>query len=180
MLLTMKKQSQCLEDNMSTGYLPKLIELAGGEIFGRTRLQKLVYLLDQIGEESGFRYSYHHYGPYSEQLSKEIDIERWVKKSIIEEVRKRASDGAEYSVFKAAINDDFSHLAKLKKEKASSILSELNSQTSVVLELAATIHWLRSQEKLQDWEKELRVRKGSKIENGRAEKAKALLENIGL
>lgn len=42
-----------------------------GTIFGRIRLQKLVYLLQQEGVAgaSEFTFFYHHYGPYSEDLA---------------------------------------------------------------------------------------------------------------
>ena len=34
--------------------VPSLILAAGGEVVGKVRLQKIVYLLDQIGLNSGF------------------------------------------------------------------------------------------------------------------------------
>ena len=45
-----------------------LVLLAGGELTGRVRLQKIMYLLDHKGMESGAGYFYYHYGPYSEDL----------------------------------------------------------------------------------------------------------------
>ena len=49
--------------------LQALLMEAGGQITGKVRFQKIVYLLDQLGFESGFDFEYHHYGPYSEGLS---------------------------------------------------------------------------------------------------------------
>jgi len=43
--------------------LQHLLKAADGELVGKVRLQKTVYLLDQIGMGSGFTYEYHHYGP---------------------------------------------------------------------------------------------------------------------
>jgi uncharacterized protein len=47
----------------------QIISLAGGEIIGSTRLQKIGCLLDLVGAGVGFEFSYHIYGPYSEELN---------------------------------------------------------------------------------------------------------------
>ena len=52
--------------------IPSLVVAAGGEIVGKIRLQKVVYLLDQMGLNSGFSYQYFHYGPYSEDLAERV------------------------------------------------------------------------------------------------------------
>ena len=41
----------------------KVIELNGGELIGRTRLQKTFYFLERLGVGFGFDFQYHHYGP---------------------------------------------------------------------------------------------------------------------
>lgn len=48
---------------------------ACGKIDGRKKLQKIVYLLQQMGHEGDFpqEFGYLHYGPYSRQLSSEVD-----------------------------------------------------------------------------------------------------------
>lgn len=43
------------------------------QIIGRKKLQKVVYLLQQIGVPYTEKFSYHHYGPYSAELQAEID-----------------------------------------------------------------------------------------------------------
>ena len=40
-----------------------IVAATGGRLVSRVRLQKLAYLLDQLGARSGFNYIYHHYGP---------------------------------------------------------------------------------------------------------------------
>lgn len=50
--------------------LRKLVEVAG-ELEGRVRVQKTLYLLQCLGatEVSGVPFRYHHYGPYSELVA---------------------------------------------------------------------------------------------------------------
>ena len=46
-----------------------LIALYGGELVGRTRLQKQAYLLHRCGGQFQLNFVYHHYGPYSFDLA---------------------------------------------------------------------------------------------------------------
>ena len=46
-----------------------LIALHGGQVVGRTRLQKRTYLLHRCGGDFGLNFVYHHYGPYSFDLA---------------------------------------------------------------------------------------------------------------
>ena len=81
--------------------IPSLLNAAGGAIVGKVRLQKIVYLLDQMGMNSGYSYEYHHYGPYSAELADSVDED--VVFGQIEEVsQRRASDGVPYSVFRVS------------------------------------------------------------------------------
>ena len=76
-----------------------LLKAAGGQLVGRVRLQKVVYLLDQLGLESGFRYDYHHYGPFSRDLDNAVaDAEAFGL--VDEKFGRRQVDGARYSIFK--------------------------------------------------------------------------------
>ena len=44
-----------------------IVRAAGGRVVGRTRLQKIGYLLELAGLGEGFPYAYRYYGPYSEE-----------------------------------------------------------------------------------------------------------------
>ena len=71
------------------------VALSGGELVGRIRMQKVVYLLDQLGMRSGATFEYHHYGPYSEAVSDAVtDAKFWGH--LTEVVSFRVSDGAPY------------------------------------------------------------------------------------
>jgi phage regulator Rha-like protein len=50
----------------------------------------------------------------------------------------------------------------------------------MVLELAATIHWLAFVERFDDWREELLKRKGAKTEQGRSDDALRLLAELNI
>lgn len=151
------------------------------KVFGKIRLQKIFYLLDQLGLNSGFSYSYHHYGPYSEDLSDTLFFAEFVD-GVIKESQGQTKLGNVYSVFSLSeIADQLpSDVGKLPADKISDLVNVLEAPTSVVIELAATIHWLLRKEKIAEWEVELKTRKAGKATDSNIEKALALLDDIGL
>lgn len=156
-------------------YVADLVCAAGGKLISRIRLQKIAYLLDQLGAESGFGYSYYHYGPYSKDLDSAIlDAEAF---NLVEErFEYRKTDGARYSIF----THKGAQPKLIYNERLRSIAKQLSSVNVTVLELAATAHWLANVEKIADWTSEIRRRKGSKTEGGRLAEATKLLSNYGL
>ncbi len=156
-----------------------ILAAAGGSLTGRVRLQKAVYLLDQLGFGSGLSFDYHHYGPYSRDLDNATaDAKAF---GLIEErFEQRQSDGATFSIFslKGEPKEDAYGALGAKKVRE---LTRLFAETNVtVLELAATIHWLCRVEKSPDWRSEITKRKGVKVQGGRLEKAIDLLSQLKL
>jgi len=157
-------------------FVQALIKAADGELVGRVRLQKIAYLLQQLGVEEAARldWSYHHYGPYSRQVDNGLVFAELF--GVIEEERRpRASDGALYSIFHLREEAEAEPSEKMKQ-----LVQRLKNENSIVLELAATAHWLSEVEKVDDWEQEICRRKTWKVEDGRLEQALALLKELGL
>lgn len=158
-----------------------VLQAAGGEIVGKIRFQKIVYLLEQLGLKSGLPFSYHHYGPYSEELANDIDFSQIIDGSISEEPRT-TSNGFTFTAYKLmpAFSSARERVGDLDFINAQNLVSRMKSETSVVIELAATIHWLKEKEKVSDWEAELVRRKTSKATSENISRAKDLLEKVGL
>ena len=158
-----------------------LLKAAGGEMVGRVRLQKATYLLDRLGLESGFRYSYHHYGPFSRDLDNAV-ADAQAFGLVAEEFGRRQVDGARYSIFEL-IADEFEMPAKigqLDEARLAGHLQMFARANITVLELAATANWLVEEEGQDDWQEALRRCKGPKVEGGRLGRAEALLREVGL
>lgn len=159
-----------------------LISALGGTVVGKIRLQKIVYLLDQLGLDSGFDFDYHHYGPYSADLAESVDFNVLVG-DLSEEQRRRQSDGVPYAVFVSSPRlvefkgERMGDLSWGDIEKYSSLFSKYSATT---LELAATAFWLAHEEQVVDWRVELVHRKGVKTQNGRVDQATQLLDELGL
>lgn len=160
--------------------VPSLVLAAGGEIVGKIRLQKVVYLLDQMGLDSGFSYEYFHYGPYSEDLAEQVEDDV-VFGYLAANKRRRVSDGVPYVSYSAESSGEGESLGThMPTGRVHSALVEMQRRSATVLELAATIHWLATIEGISDWKTELIRRKGSKTHNGRDGQALDLLRILGL
>lgn len=156
-----------------------VIAAAGGRIVGRIRLQKVLYLLDQLGLNSGFTYEYHHYGPYSDELFQAVDFAKAFD-LIDERIENRKSDGVRYSIFELKGDISVSPFDDLGMPKIQGALTLMNGVNATVLELAATAHFLERFERRDDWKDEIVRRKGIKTEGGRLDRAIELLKELNL
>ena len=75
----------------------RIVQDAGGELVGRTRLQKVAFLMQLAGFDQSFSFEYRHYGPYSEDLSEAMDIA--VLLGPVDEVERVADWGGRYSIY---------------------------------------------------------------------------------
>jgi uncharacterized protein YwgA len=141
-----------------------IIADAGGKIVGRTRLQKIAYLLEVAGVGDDFHFDYHHYGPYSEDLTRAASLAHQAEKICEEE--KTTNWGGFYSIYTtepSAENNEIRQRLAKTAEKAD----------AVVLELAATAAYFAKDGKSDPWE-ETKMRKPDKAERGRLAEAKKL------
>jgi uncharacterized protein YwgA len=158
----------------------QILAAGGDEIVGRIRFQKIAYLLEQKGMHADLWFTYHHYGPFCRDLGEALDWE--VALNRVDEERVPVSSGSAYSILR--LNDgvevDRSTVGKLPMEEAGRLVGRLKREPSVVLELAATIHWLKDAEKSTNWREELKRRKTVKATDANIARAEATLRDLGL
>lgn len=162
--------------------IAQTVALAGGKVTGRVRLQKIIYLLNRKGLEGDFAFSYHYYGPFSRAVDEAIsDAKAFC--GLREKTDWRASDGAPFSVFNLSQPDQCRPAASLggiPVSRAEKDIAAMVVIPSTVIEIAATIDWLRHREGVPDWRAELIRRKGAKAGGGRIEQALTLLKKLEL
>ncbi|GBQ99551.1 hypothetical protein AA23498_3492 [Acetobacter nitrogenifigens DSM 23921 = NBRC 105050] len=141
----------------------QIIGDAGGELVGRTRLQKIAYLSQLAGFGEEFEFEYRHYGPFSEGLAQGMDIA--VALGYVVEEERQASWGGKYSIFKICGQDSPATTER------SLFVKTAKSINAIELELAATAAFLFVAEHRSDPWAETRRRKPEKAANGRIEQA---------
>jgi uncharacterized protein len=157
-----------------------VVAAAGGQLTSRVRLQKSVYLLDQLGLGTKFDYEYYHYGPYSRDLDNATKDAKALG-LLDESYGSRKRDGAQYSIFTAKNADSKEQVfGSLAVGRAKELMTTFVKTNVTVLELAATIDWLWRFEGCRDWRSEVQKRKGVKAKPERLEQAIELLGTLGL
>ena len=161
-----------------------LIALHGGELVGRTRLQKEAYLLHRCGANFGLGFTYHHYGPYSFDLAEGLTDALAEERITIEE--RPGRHRVPYAIFRSKNRVERpTHLGRLSADEAHAQLQKMDKISDIVLELAATVVFLRDEWDYYDKGKtdaveETKARKPLKATEERIAKAIALLRYLGL
>jgi uncharacterized protein YwgA len=145
-----------------------IIADAGGQIVGRTKLQKIAYLLEVAGKGDGFHFDYHHYGPYSEDLTRAASIASMT--GDISEKEQSTNWGGFYSIYTTSTSSQ-------KNGVRQRLVKTAAKANSVVLELAATAVYFAKNGESDPW-KETERRKPDKAEGGRLDEAKILYEDL--
>lgn len=133
-----------------------------GEVVGKTRLQKMAYLLEISGLGCGFAFEYRHYGPYSEELADGLENAQFSNLLIEEE--HTAKWGGTYSVFKAVSKAPEAEVQTARKK----ILALGMTANPISLELAATAAFLANEGERDPW---------AETERRKPEKAAKWLQN---
>jgi uncharacterized protein len=134
--------------NMLHGLL-QLIEANGGKIDSRIRIQKESYLLaasgfDLISTES---FSYHHYGPFSRELSDCLQFAVSVE-LLTETVAPGANDGTKYEYSLSQAGQKYLEDAGKVDDRHAKLVRICSQQHWRTLELAATSLFLQKRDEL--------------------------------
>jgi uncharacterized protein len=149
-----------------------LISLNGGQLIGKTRLQKSAYFLEAKGTGFGFDFDYYHFGPYSEELADSTDDACALK--LVEVDWKVSQAGTRYAVFCSTHSAPDTALDNQRRK----VLDVLKNYSAVEVELAATADFLKQNGFKKDPWAETYRRKAAKVNEVRAERAKLLLQEV--
>jgi uncharacterized protein YwgA len=145
-----------------------------GKVFGRTRLQKTMKLLQRCGFPTSYDYTIYFYGPYSEDLHAELGF--LSSCGLVSQEERKTKDGDCYYTITA---NEGATLPEIENYRP--LIGQLEKTTSVVLELAATYDAFRELGcDHADAMERLRRKKGAKCDNGNVEESLELLCSIGL
>jgi uncharacterized protein YwgA len=127
---------------MSNNDFDRIISLVSiaGEIDGRTKFQKMVYILKCKGAGFSERFKYHYYGPYS--LDLQLEIEELVHN---EQLTCTEQTSSTYRYCVKSDSHERGVLARFEK-----LIGELNKTNYRILELVGTIFFLREEEGVTD------------------------------
>jgi uncharacterized protein YwgA len=154
-----------------------IVRLNGGEIAGKTRLQKTFYLLEAMELGFGVKFDYHRFGPYSAELI--FAAEDAEALGYLTAGEYLGHHNVRHKTFVATptapdISDD-----DLVDERRNA-LNAMKDHSVLQLELAATAVYLRENGYPKDYWDVVRYRKPLKATDDQVERAESLIAELGL
>lgn len=130
--------------------LMKVISSAG-EIIGRKKLQKMIYIAKKVNLPFYEKYNFHFYGPYSEELT--LRIEELCNLGFIEEVHEKKGGYFQYRYSLTESGSEFLGHYDMELPPLKDCMMDLNEQSSRFLELVSTVLYFEGLEPLEVKEK---------------------------
>lgn len=108
-----------------------------GEISGRKKLQKIIYIAKKIDFPFQEKYQFHFFGPYSEELT--LRIEELCEMGYLNESKEKKNGYYQYCYSLTEAGEDFLHLYRIDMPALQECLIDMNEQNARFLELVSTI-----------------------------------------
>jgi uncharacterized protein len=108
-----------------------------GEVVGRKKLQKIVYIAKKLNFPFNEKYQFHFYGPYSEEVT--CRVEELCNFNFIEEVKEKKGGYFQYRYSLTADGLDFLSHHELDMPSLDETVKSMNEKSSRFLELVSTV-----------------------------------------
>lgn len=122
-----------------------------GEISGRKKLQKIVYIAKKLSFPFHEKFQFHFYGPYSEELT--LRIEELCDMGYLNEVKEKKAGYYQYCYSITEAGRDFLSIQEVEMPALETCLLDMNEQNARFLELVSTVLYFDTLEKEEVTEK---------------------------
>jgi uncharacterized protein len=123
-----------------------------GEIIGRKKLQKMIYIAKKINFPFYEKFNFHFYGPYSEELT--LRVEELCNLGFIDEVKEKKGGYFQYKYSLTETGEQFlTHHELLDMPPLTETIKNLNEQNARFLELVSTVLYFDNLQKVEVKEK---------------------------
>jgi uncharacterized protein len=155
--------------------LMKVISSAG-EIIGRKKLQKMIYIAKKVDLPFYEKYNFHFYGPYSEELT--LRIEELCNLGFLHEVHEKKGGYFQYRYSLTDTGSDFLSHYDLDLPPLTGCIIDLNEQSSRFLELVSTVLYFEGLEKEEVKEKVFTLKSKQRYTEEEIEAAEQYIEKV--
>lgn len=108
-----------------------------GEIVGRKKLQKMIFIAKKLQFPFQEKFNFHFYGPYSEELT--LRIEELVNLNLVEEHEETNNGYQQYRYKLTSQGYDFLQMNDIFMDNFSTCFTKLNEKNARFLELVSTL-----------------------------------------
>jgi len=111
--------------------------MVSGEIIGRKKLQKMIYIAKKVAFPFQERFQFHFYGPYSEELT--LRVEELCNMGFLNEVKEKKGGYFQYRYTLTEPGKEFLSLNEVDMPFLQDCLVDMNEQNARFLELVSTV-----------------------------------------
>ncbi|MGG3469428.1 YwgA family protein [Neobacillus pocheonensis] len=111
--------------------------MVSGEIVGRKKLQKMIYIAKKVAFPFQERFQFHFYGPYSEELT--TRVEELCNMGFLNEVKEKKGGYFQYRYTLTDTGKEFLSLNDVDMPCLADCLCDMNGQNARFLELVSTV-----------------------------------------
>ncbi|RFU70869.1 YwgA family protein [Peribacillus saganii] len=115
---------------------------SAGEIVGRKKLQKIIFIAKKISFPFQEKFQFHFYGPYSEELT--LRIEELCNMGYLDEVKEKKAGYWQYRYSVTESGKEFLGLHEISMPALDDCLMDMNQQSARFLELVSTVLYFDS------------------------------------
>lgn len=108
-----------------------------GEITGRKKLQKMIYIAKKVDFPFHERFQFHFYGPYSEELT--TRVEELCNMGFLNEVKEKKGGYFQYRYTLTDTGKEFLSLNEVEMPFLQDCFIDMNEQNARFLELVSTV-----------------------------------------
>ncbi|WP_209123429.1 YwgA family protein [Alkalihalobacillus sp. BA299] len=147
-----------------------------GEIVGRKKLQKIVYISKKLNIPFSERFKFHMFGPYSEELT--LRIEELCNLGFLQETLETKSGYQQYRYILTDEGVKFLKMYNLELPNIQPSVSSMNDQSSRFLELVSTVLYFDELSKEEIIEKVMTVKKKQNYSEEEMDRAFSYIDQL--
>ncbi|KAB7707511.1 YwgA family protein [Bacillus aerolatus] len=149
---------------------------ACGEITGRKKLQKMIYIAKKISFPFQEKFEFHFYGPYSEELT--LRVEELCNMGFIDEIREKKGGYYQYRYTLTEEGEAFLKHAEVDMPQLKETVTKMNSQSARFLELVSTVLYFDSLAREEVAEKIFTLKRKQRYTEEEINEAYAYIEQL--
>ncbi|MCH1626177.1 YwgA family protein [Fredinandcohnia quinoae] len=149
---------------------------AAGEIIGRKKLQKMIYIAKKVDYPFYEKYNFHFYGPYSEELT--LRVEELCNLGFLNEVKEKKGGYYQYRYSLTETGEQFMSHYQLDMPPLEECMQNLNEQNARFLELVSTVLYFEGLEMDEVKEKVFTLKSKQKYTDEEVEEAYQYIEAL--
>ncbi|MBB5324045.1 hypothetical protein HNQ34_001137 [Anoxybacillus tepidamans] len=150
--------------------------MAAGEIVGRKKLQKMIYIAKKLQFPFYEKFDFHFYGPYSEELT--WRIEELCNLGFLNEVKEKKGGYVQYRYTLTEAGEQFLSHYDIELPHLQDCLQDMNGQHSRFLELVSTVLYFEHLSKEEVKEKVFSLKSKQRYTEEEFEEAYAYIDKL--